>query len=447
MVGKAQVFRISPRAAARPAFQARPILQVGKCFGNGDGRRRIYGGGRGQFVHPLKDFGREPVGIHPVHKKRDIGLVARGHRLHLIEQGIKFLLIELSIEIEAEQVIGEAYLFAHLQILGESFGPGEIAALNGVGEQRAQCARAKLGDFGQTIQSRTSVRTLFGVRRPDLEHSEVELIKIVVRFLFDRGGKLQFLFGDVTLGARKPAGHDVIGGFFAVAWGNIGKGMTRGIELSKTQRGRGKIQLTLEIVVAQTGDLCAPGNGGIAVLFFGRFRQSIKGGQGIGLILFLGRLGQNVKGGQRVRIELQGLLRNATGLVKFLFTQKRAGLPEQTSFPPLVVDSVSGAKENQTEGDKDDDTARDEGEMKGARELRETAPGPFLPFSPDTFDLGGHSCLLCPATKEIATRDRVNGRPRFRRRVPTRAPEEDPRFDRPRPRAGAVPRHNARAEL
>jgi hypothetical protein len=207
-----------------------------------------------------------------------------------------------------------------------------------------------------------------------LEHSEVELIKIVVRFLFDRGGKVLFLFGDVTLGARNPAGHDVIGGFFPVSWGNIGEGPTRGVELSKTERGGGEIQLTLEIVVAQTGDLRAPGNGGVAILFFGRLGQSIKGGQGIGLILFLSRLGQNVKSGQRIGIELQGLLRDATGLVKFLFTQKRASLSEQTFFPPLIVDSASRAKENQTEDDKDDDAARDEGEMKRARELREMAP-------------------------------------------------------------------------
>src|SRR6202040_4046125 len=155
-----------------------------------------------------------------------------------------------------------------------------------------------------------------------LLNSEVVREKIVVRYLRDRHCKMLFLFGDVTLGARQPAGHDVIGGFFAISWGNIGEGPTRGIELSKTQRDGGEIQLTVEIVVAKTGDLGAPGNGGIAILFFGRLRQSIKGRQGM-------------------RIELRGLLRDATGLVKFLLAQKCAGLSEQTFFPPLIIDSAS----------------------------------------------------------------------------------------------------------
>ena len=68
-----------------------------------------------------------------------------------------FFLIELSIEIEAEQVIGEAYLFAHLQILGALFRRGEIVALNSVVKQRPQGSRARIRDLGEAFQNRARI--------------------------------------------------------------------------------------------------------------------------------------------------------------------------------------------------------------------------------------------------------------------------------------------------
>ena len=41
---------------------------------------------------------------------------------YLVEQRFEFLWIEFPVEIEAEKVIGEGHLRAHLQLLGERVG-------------------------------------------------------------------------------------------------------------------------------------------------------------------------------------------------------------------------------------------------------------------------------------------------------------------------------------
>jgi hypothetical protein len=53
LVGQAQIFRVPPGAAPRPALEARPVLGFGKSVGYRDGWRRIRRDLRRKLVHPL----------------------------------------------------------------------------------------------------------------------------------------------------------------------------------------------------------------------------------------------------------------------------------------------------------------------------------------------------------------------------------------------------------
>ena len=65
---------------------------------------------------------------------------------------------------------------------------------------------------------------------------EIELVEIVFRFLFHRGGKMIFDICLVSLCTREPAGDDVISGLVAVVRRNMFERFPRDIELTEAQR-------------------------------------------------------------------------------------------------------------------------------------------------------------------------------------------------------------------
>ena len=105
------------------------------------------------------------------------------------------------------------------------------------------------------------------------------MIEIVARFLFDRGGELAFLLGEISFRVRKPSGDNMKMRRRAIVWIDIVERFARGIDLLETERGRGKIELALQSVRLQPRDLRAPRDRLRAVLFLARLRQNVVGGQ------------------------------------------------------------------------------------------------------------------------------------------------------------------------
>src|SRR6516165_12307372 len=65
LIGKPEIIVVSPRLALRPTAQTQPIFLLGKSSSDRDGGRRFDSGRGRQLVHPINNFGREAVFVHP----------------------------------------------------------------------------------------------------------------------------------------------------------------------------------------------------------------------------------------------------------------------------------------------------------------------------------------------------------------------------------------------
>src|SRR5947207_1509752 len=89
----------------------------------------------------------------------------------------------------------------------------------------------------------------------------------------------------IALSASQPSGDYVVRRFIAVVRPDLFECFSRGIELTKTQRGRDKVQLAIQIVRPKARDLSAPSDCFEEVLLLGRFGQKVKCRKGIGMKL------------------------------------------------------------------------------------------------------------------------------------------------------------------
>ena len=147
---------------------------------------------------------------------------------------------------------------------------------------------------------------------------------------------MAFFLRHISLGTREPARHHVVGGLLAIGWCDATKGSARHIELAETQGGRGEVQLAVEPRIKPC-DLCTPGNG-------------------LGAILFFRDVGEDARGGERIWINRENLARQALGFRKIVLRKPIAGFREEPRFLPTIppfADGREGKKANaKTEHDK-----------------------------------------------------------------------------------------------
>ena len=113
------------------------------------------------------------------------------------------------------------------------------------------------------------------------KHREIKPVDVVAGFLSRRRGKVLLKVRLVALSAGQPAGYDMIGGAFAVRRRHVFQSFPGDIELAKTKRGGSEVQLAVEILRLEPGDLPPPGHSLGPVLFLARLRQDLKGGKRI----------------------------------------------------------------------------------------------------------------------------------------------------------------------
>src|SRR5207248_7288763 len=124
----------------------------------------------------------------------------------------------------------------------------------------------------------TSLSLFLRIGQFDSNGGEVVLIGFVVRFLFQGSGEMAFLAGFIALRAGQPSRNYMIGSAFAIFLWHALERFASSVELTKTQRSRGEIQLARGIAGTQARNLRAPDYGFGAVLLFGSFRQNFAGG-------------------------------------------------------------------------------------------------------------------------------------------------------------------------
>ena len=384
LISEAEIFVLSPRAAAGPALQARPILHLRESFGDGDGGGRSGFGFRRHFLRPFQDFAGKTVADHPVHEQGEVALVALGDGFDFLKDGGEFFLVQFPVKIETEQVIGKSDLLRHLQLLCESVGTGEIVMGDGIAQQGAQSTGVESWHFAQTFERGACLGGTFQIWGKDAEDGEIKLIRLVSRFPLEGSGEVLLDRFLIALGAGEPAGHDMVGGFVAVARRDVIQSVASRIELSETKRGGGEVQLRVQIVRKGTRDLGTPGHG-------------------FGPVLFLGGIRQNLKSRERGGPQLEHLLRGLGCAGEVVFLEQGGGVFEQTPFAPAVVSArgVGQGKvtENETNQGRDDEKRVPFGEEAASRWRERFHP----PFPPDPFYLSWHGRSLSARVCACAT--------------------------------------------
>ena len=236
-----EIFEVAPCSAAGPAFQARPILHFDEGLRDWNRGRRNSGHFRRKFFAPFEHLRRPLVPIHPVHERSGIGGAACRNRFHFFQDGREFFLVEFPVEIQTKEKICEGDLLGHLQVLREAIGALEFVALDRIGEEGAQGTGPETGDFGKALEGFAGGSIFLRIGRADLENGEIELVEVVCRFLFDRGGEMLLDAGIVTLGAREPAGDNMVGRLVPVVLRDAFECAAGGVELAETKRGGGEI--------------------------------------------------------------------------------------------------------------------------------------------------------------------------------------------------------------
>ena len=89
---------------------------------------------------------------------------------------------------------------------------------------------------------------------------------------------MAFLAGFIALRAGQPSRHYVIGSAFAIFLWHTLERFASSVELTKTQRSRGEIQLARGVAGTQARDFRAPDYRFGAILLLGGFSQNSAGG-------------------------------------------------------------------------------------------------------------------------------------------------------------------------
>ena len=137
----------------------------------------------------------------------------------------------------------------------------------------------KLRDLGQALQIVARLSAFLRVLRTDLQRGEIKFIEIVFGIFLYCNGELLLLFGNISFGPRQPAGYDMESRQILGPRRNALQCFSRKIDLTKPQRRRSEIELTVDVVWLQTGNLGTPGDCLLRVLFFGSFSKDVKSGK------------------------------------------------------------------------------------------------------------------------------------------------------------------------
>src|SRR5262249_40886705 len=176
MVRWTQVFGVAPISLNRPAFQARPILYSCISLGDCDRRRRRTESCCRQLVDPLYNVSSESVLIHPLDQRCKIRWITRRKRFHFLKQLPEFFLLELSIKIQAKQVIAECDLWRHLELLRKAICRGEVIVFHGIIKQGSQRASSVRCYAAKSLERIACVLVLFRVFGTYLQRCQIELI-------------------------------------------------------------------------------------------------------------------------------------------------------------------------------------------------------------------------------------------------------------------------------
>ena len=265
---------------------------------------------------------------------------ARRDRFYLVEQGVEFFWTQLSIEVEAKEIIGEGDLRAHLQCLRKFVRRFSLILAQRVIEQGAERRGPELRHFAQAFELVAGGGVFLRVGGEDLQHREVELVNVVRRLLCDGGSKVAFFFRDVALRAGEPSGDHVVGRFRTILRRDPVEGVARDIELAETQGGRSHVQFARKPGI-EPGDLRPPGDG-------------------LGAVLFFRGLGQDAEGSERFWIDGESFACHALGLTQVALLETSARRGEKTRFLPAVPALASRSESEKTEAKTKDDEERDD---------------------------------------------------------------------------------------
>src|SRR5207244_9999176 len=143
-------------------------------------------------------------------------------------------------------------------------------------------------------------------------------------------GELLFLFGKVSFRARQPPSHDVESREILRSGRDPLQRFSRKIDLTKPQRRGSKIELTVDVIRLQAGDLCTPRNRFLRVLFFGGF-------------------GKNVKSVKRIATVFENLTGQSICDDEIFLLQSGSRALQQTRFmkPRVGLGAISTEKNNQ----------------------------------------------------------------------------------------------------
>src|SRR5579884_4188600 len=158
-----------------------------------------------------------------------------------------------------------------------------MIARHGIVEQRSQRAGAVRCHLAESLQGPPRLRAFCSVTGMNLQRGKVELVKIILRLLADRGGELFFLLGKIALRMSEPAGHHVKSCAVAIGGRDAFQRLARNVKLPKTQRSRGKVELAVWIFWKPARNFSTPRYGFFPVLFFCRISQNVESGQRTGM--------------------------------------------------------------------------------------------------------------------------------------------------------------------
>ena len=177
---------------------------------------------------------------------------------------------------------------------------------------------------------------MLGLGRANLQDGEVELVEIVGRFLFYRGGEMLLDIGVVSFGAGEPAGHDVVGGAVAIGRINVVERAADCVHLAEAQGRGSEVELGIQIMRKQARDLGAPGHG-------------------FGFVLSLADVGQNLKRRQRIGPDAKNLMGRVGRAGEILILQMAGGALQQTRFAPAAVGMRRVGEKCETESEASHD--------------------------------------------------------------------------------------------
>src|SRR5262249_12616987 len=159
---------------------------------------------------------------------------------------------QLSVKIQAKQVITECDFWRHLQLLRKAIRRGEVIPLDSIAEQRPQRANSVRCYAAKSLERIAGVLALFRIFGTNLQCCQIELIEIVLWFFLYRSCELFFLFGKIAFCARQPTSNDMKSCAVTISRRDSIQRFAGEIELTKAERCGGKVELTLRVFWQQS---------------------------------------------------------------------------------------------------------------------------------------------------------------------------------------------------